>query len=85
MVDDDYEKIMRELRIEQVSKAIKENPKNWSRKLEELGFQWFDDENNQEQEEERSAKPENPDQELLVGYFHEFKNILDELIQLYRF
>ena len=51
--------------FEQVSKAIKENPKNWANGLEDLGFHWFDDEDDPEEVEESLAKPENLDQELL--------------------
>ena len=69
MVDDDYEKIMRELKFEKVAETIKENPENWSKELEILGFHWFDDKYESEEEEERLAKPENPNQEFLVGYF----------------
>jgi hypothetical protein len=67
--EDDLEKLMRELVFEQVANAIKEDRKNWVSRLEELGFQWFDDEDGQEGFGEASAKPENPDQELLVAFF----------------
>ena len=33
LFDDDFEKRRRELVFEQVSKAIKENPKNWASKI----------------------------------------------------
>ena len=36
MIDDDYEKIKRENVFEKVAKAIKEDPKNWLKQLEEL-------------------------------------------------
>ena len=62
MSDDDFEKLRRELVFEEVSKAIKENPKNWASKLEELGFQWVDDEYDEEEVEENIAKPENLNQ-----------------------
>jgi hypothetical protein len=80
MVDDDYEKFKRKLRFEQVAKAIREDPKNWSSKPEELGFQWFDDEYDQEEEEEKAAKPENANQELLVAYFEGSINISDQVL-----
>ena len=80
MVDDDYEKLKRELRFEQVSKAIKEDPKNWTKKLEEMGFQWFDDEYDQEEAEEESAIPENRNQELLVGYFEGSVKFSDQML-----
>jgi hypothetical protein len=80
MVDDDYEKFKRKLRFEQVAKAIKEDPKNWTSKLEELGFQWFDDEYDQEEEEEKVAKPENPNQEFLVAYFEGSVDLSDRVL-----
>ena len=70
MIDDDYEKIKREIVFERVAKAIKEDRKNWIEKVEDLGFKWFDDDYDDEEElEEKQAKPENPNQELLVSYF----------------
>jgi len=36
MIDDDYEKLKREIVFEKVAKAIKEDPKNWLKQLEEL-------------------------------------------------
>jgi len=80
MVDNDYEKFKRELRFEQVAKAIKEDPKNWSSKLEELGFQWFDNEYDQEEEDEKVSKPENVNQKLLVAYFEGSINISDQVL-----
>jgi hypothetical protein len=41
MVDDDYEKAMRELRIQQVSEAMKNDPENWVANPEKPGFQFF--------------------------------------------
>jgi hypothetical protein len=67
--DDDFESLKRKIRFEQVARTIKEDPKNWSGNLEKIGFLYFDDETDIEEEEEKTAKPENPDEELLVGYF----------------
>jgi len=43
MIDDDYEKIKRENVFEKVAKAIKEDPKNWIKQLEVLGFEYHDE------------------------------------------
>jgi len=83
MSDDDFEKLRRELVFEQVSKAIKENPKNWASKLEELGFQWVDDECDEEEVEENLAKPENLDQELLVAYFEGAAKLSEQVLDTY--
>ena len=52
MVDDDYEKVLRELRFKQVSEAFKKNRKERVNRLEEIGFTWIDDEDDQEKIEE---------------------------------
>jgi len=80
MSEDDSEKLKREIIFEQVSKAIKEDPKNWRSKLEDLGFQWFDDGDDSEEVEEKLAKPENPNQELLVGYFEGSIKLSDHVL-----
>jgi hypothetical protein len=78
--DDDFEKLKRELIFERVSKAIEKDPKNWTSQLEDLGFQWFDDEDDQEEVEEELAKPENVNQEFLVGYFEGYINLSDQVL-----
>jgi len=83
MSDNDFEKLRRELVFEKVSKAIKENPKNWASKLEELGFQWVDDEYDEDENEENLAKPENLNQELLVAYFEGGMKLSDQVLDTY--
>lgn len=83
MNDDEYEKLRRELVFEQVSKAIKEDPQNWRSQLEDLGFQWFDDEFDQEEIEEDLARPENPNQELLVAYLEGFVALSYQVLDAY--
>lgn len=84
MVDDDFEKIKREIVFERVAKAIKEDPKNWVKQVEDLGFEWFDDGYGEEEElEEKLAKPENQNQELLVAYFEGDVELSDQLLDSY--
>jgi len=92
MVDDDFEKKMRELKIRQVSEAIRVDPENWAANLEKLGFQWFDDESDPEHEEELTARPNNPRQESLVEFFEGSADSsdssaslasLDQVLQMY--
>ena len=83
MSDDDFEKLRRELVFEQVSKAIKENPKNWASKLEELGFEWVDDESGEEEVEENIAKPENLNHKLLVAYFEGAAKLSEQVLDTY--
>jgi hypothetical protein len=81
--DDDFEKARRGLVFEQVSKAIRENPKNWAKKLEELRFQWVDDEYDEDEVEEDIAKPENLNQELLVAHFEGAVKFSEQVLEAY--
>jgi hypothetical protein len=82
--DDDYERIKNEIKFEQVAKTIKEDPKNWSSRLEKVGFTWVDDVYGDEEElEERSAKIENINQEFLVDYFNGHINLADAVLKAF--
>ena len=84
MIDDDYEKIKREIVFEKAAKAIKEDPKNWIKQLEDIGFEYFDDGYGDEEElEEKLAKPENPNQELLVDYFEGDIELSDQMLDAF--
>jgi hypothetical protein len=84
MIDDDYEKIKREIVFEKAAKAIKENPKNWVKQVEDLGFAYFDDGYGDEEElEEKLAKPENPNQELLAAYFEGDLELSDQMLDAF--
>ena len=81
MIDDDYEKFKREIVFEKVAKAIKEDPKNWIKQVEDLGFGYVDDGYGDEEElEEKQAKPENPNQELLANYFKGDIELSDQML-----
>lgn len=85
MTADDYEKMRRERVAKQVSDVFKKDPKNLIKHMEELGFTWVDDdEDNQEELEEQHSKPENQNQELLVAYFHGEIGQSDSLVQLFK-
>ena len=84
MIDDDFEKIKREIVFEKVAKALKEDPKNWIKQLEDIGFEYFDDGYGDEEElEEKLAKPENPNQELLVDYFEGDIEFPDQMLDAF--
>jgi 16S rRNA C967 or C1407 C5-methylase (RsmB/RsmF family) len=69
-IDDDYEKIKNEIISERVAETIKKDPEHWADRLEDIGFFWVDDRyGDQEEQEEKRAKPENTNQEFLAGYF----------------
>ena len=59
-------------RFEQASEIIRKHPDNYVEKLEEIGFQWFDDDAwEEEEEEERAAVPQTENQKALVAFFEE--------------
>ena len=77
----EYEEIKNEFLINKVSDALRKNPRNWRHSLEEIGFTWVDDSQNEVEEEKRAA-PENTNQEYLIAYFEgrvKFKNSLIDI------
>jgi len=73
------------LRFEQVSEIIKKHPDNYVEKLEEIGFQWFDDDAwEEEEEEERAAVPQTENQQALVTFFEEGGPSTDELLDAFQ-
>ncbi|MCP4751500.1 MAG: hypothetical protein GY866_11440 [Proteobacteria bacterium] len=84
MFDDDYENTIKKVFLQQVSDALKKDPKNLAKHMEDLGFTWFsDDEDDQEEREEQSAKPDNPNQELLVAYFDGHIDLSEDLLEVF--
>ncbi len=64
----EYEDIKNELLMDKISNAIGKDPKNWRKNMENIGFTWIDD-SQEEIEEEKNVTPKNVNQEYLVGYF----------------
>ena len=83
MNDDDFEKEILNIEFQQVTDIIKKNPNNWTSKLEDLGFVWYDDEDDTEEIEESRAKPENLNQEFLIAYFNGQVSLSAELLETY--
>jgi hypothetical protein len=67
----EYQKIKTELLFEQVNKVIKDNPHDWRNQLEMLGFEWYEEEDDDDKDiaEENKALPDNENQQSLVSYF----------------
>jgi hypothetical protein len=83
MFDDDSEKEKRKVLIEKVSRAIKEDPENYVEKLAELGFEWFDDETDEEDVEERGATIRSDNEKFLVAYFEGETELSDKVLDAY--
>lgn len=80
---DEYKKLQDELIRDKVNRAFQDDPKDWVTKLEDLGFTYFDDEDDIEESEERSAIPENRRQRNLVEYFEGRKNLSPKIFELF--
>jgi hypothetical protein len=76
---EEYEDIRNEFLMEQVNDAIKKDPKNWRNNLEEIGFTWIDDNQDEIAEEDR-AVPLNNNQVYLVEYFEEKIKLNDKMV-----
>lgn len=83
---DAYQKIdIDKFRLEQVSKIIRKHPDNYVEKLEEIGFQWFDDDAwEEEEEEERAAVPQTENQQVLVTFFEESGPLTHEILDAFQ-
>ena len=56
---DDYEKLKNEIIRDKVDDIFRNHPKDYVAKMEELGFEYFQEDDDSEEIEERNAKPEN--------------------------
>jgi len=80
---DDYEKIKNEIIRDKVNEIFRKHPKNYIAKMEELGFEYFEDDVDNEEIEERNAKPENQRQRDLVAYFGNKKKLSKKIFESY--
>lgn len=81
-VRDDYQKMRDEMLIEQVKKVFRTQPKNYIAVLEELGFVYHEDDDEQEMEEKK-ARPENENQRSLVAYFEGRRNLSETILTIF--
>ena len=82
---EEYQRLKVELRFEQVDAVIKNHPQDWRDKLESLGFKWYDDDTNNEQEilEENCATPKNSNQKILMSYLEGDTSFESNLLNLF--
>jgi len=60
---------------------FRNHPKDYIAKMEELGFEYFEDDDDSEEIEERAAKPENQRQRDLVAYFENKKKLSKKIFE----
>ena len=75
---DDYEKLKNQIIRDKVNDIFRNHPKDYIAKMGELGFEYFEDDDDSEEIEERNAKPENQRQRDLVAYFENKKKLSKE-------
>jgi hypothetical protein len=78
-----YEKLKNEIIIEKVDEVFRTQPDNYISALEEIGFKYYDDDDDMEEMEEANAKPENQNQKDLVAYFEGQKELSDKILQTF--
>jgi len=82
-VIDDYEKLKNEIIRDKVNEIFRNYPKDYIAKLEGIGFKYFEDDEDDEELEERNAKPVNKRQKNLVAYFENKSKLTKEIFESY--
>jgi len=81
---DDYAKLKNEIIRDRVNEIFRNHPKDHIAKMEELGFEYFEDDYDDDEEiEERNARPENQRQRDLVAYFENKKKLSKKIFESY--
>lgn len=78
----DYLKIKDEMLIEKVDEIFRTQPDNYVSAMEEIGFEWNEEEDFEKAEED-AAKPENQKQKCLVDYFEGKEKLSDRILAVY--
>ena len=80
---DDFEEIEDEIIRDKVREVFRDNPNNPIEALEEIGFTWYDDDYPSEEDEEKSAVPENQNQQDLVEFFQGVEEPSDIILEIF--
>ena len=80
---DDYEKLKNEVIRDKVDEIFRNHPKDYIAKMKELGFEYFEDDDDYEEIEERNSQPENQRQRDLVAYFEGKKKLSKKIFESY--
>lgn len=79
---DDYEKLKTEITRDKVNEIFRSHPKDYIAKMEELGFEYFED-GDSDEIEERNAQPENQRQRDIVAYLEGRKRLSKKIFESY--
>jgi hypothetical protein len=73
-----------ELTSDQVKRIFNSLPKDYHDKLEEMGFEFIDDDEfDKEEQEEAEAKPRNPNQRQLVTFFNGESALFQKVLEMF--
>ena len=81
--DDEFDDIEDDVIRDEVDRIFKKYPHDHIRKLEEIGFEYFDDEFDEEEQEEAVAKPLNSNQQHLISFFNGNIPLSDETLEIF--
>ena len=77
---DEYEELKDEMVVDKVTEIFRDQPGNYIAALEEVGFVYVEEEDDNEEIEEMKAKPENQNQRVLVTYFEGTQDPSDAIL-----
>jgi hypothetical protein len=80
---EEYLKLQNKIKMDKVDEIFRTQPDNYISALEELGFTYYDDDDDYEEIEEADAQPENQNQNDLVAYFDGKKEFSDRMLKIY--
>ena len=79
---DEFQKLKNELVVDKVNEVFRKYPDKYIQKLEEIGFQYHE-EDDFEKAEEDEAVPENKRQEYLISYFEGEVELSESVLKSY--
>ena len=77
---DEYLKLKNEIIFDKVNDAFRSQPKNFIPALDEIGFEYREDDFDEAEMEERIAKPENQNQQDMVDYFEGEQDVSESIM-----
>jgi hypothetical protein len=80
---DEYKKLKDEIIFDKVNDVFRSKPKNFISALDEIGFEYREDDFDEAEMEERIAKPENKNQQELVAYFEGEQDVSDSIMAMF--
>ena len=80
---DGNEKLRYETNRDRIKGIFRKHPRDYVAKMEEIGFEYFEDDEDEEEIEERQGKPQNQRQIELVDYFEGRKELSEQIFNFY--